>query len=103
MTYAVFWKYESDENGVSVICGHPGTFRPDAETAKDEAKKIHLQLGADMAKLTPISVVQMRGGDAEVDEIISLDEVYLGPDEIVFYDISELEDWTDQPWWPTLG
>lgn len=97
MSYAVVW---SNGQG-QVMIGHPGTFGETPEEAKDEGRKILADASIDPSvrlKLMPLATVET---DKELEDRIleECEEIEVG-DELLFYDVTSLNTWSSQSWWP---
>lgn len=102
MGFAAVWKAAGENGSERILIGHPGTFTDTADEAKEEGRKVlsDASIEPDVRfSLMPLAVLQIT--DEQGDKIQECEEVELG-DELLFYDISGMEDWAAQTWWPVL-
>ena len=98
MSFGIVWQYQSPD-GVRVICGHPGAFCDKPEEAKDQGRTMLVALKSE--PVLPLCTIEIR--QDTMDKIVAdCEEIYLGDDEDIFYDVTDLKgtNWDKQSWWP---
>jgi len=99
VSFTPIWRYTPQEGAARVVIGHPGGYSPSSEEAMDEGRRVLADLEPPFKTcLMPLAIVETNE-TMEDDIQEKCEEVEIGS-ELLFYDVTERDEWKKEAWWP---